>query len=147
VTYPLSVGSRTKSEVLGPAKREAPPKRGLSVIQSVGAEVSAPTTIPCHTICGLQTPVISVGQRSRKPDTAKFKFGHKGLNPASTESANQDDSGLLKDLAQKADRRLIATALFARDCAATLFDRSGHHAALLRRADGNAAWADADGGT
>src|SRR4029453_5880335 len=51
---------------MGCAKREAPPKRGLSVIQSVGAKVSAPTTIPCHTVCGLQTPVISVGQRSRK---------------------------------------------------------------------------------
>jgi hypothetical protein len=128
-------------------QKRSPAEAGLSVIQSVGAKVSAPTTIPCHTVCGLQTPVISVGQRSRKPATAKFKSGHKGLNPASTESANQGDSGLLNDLAQKADRRLIATALFARDCAATLFDRSGHHAALLRRADGNAAWADADGGT
>jgi hypothetical protein len=43
-------------------------------------------------------------------------------------------------------RRSIATALFARDGAAALFDRSGHHAALLLRTDGNAAWTDADGG-
>jgi hypothetical protein len=43
--------------------------------------------------------------------------------------------------------RLIATALLARDCAAVApFDRSGHHAAVLLRADGNAAWAHADGG-
>jgi hypothetical protein len=41
---------------------------------------------------------------------------------------------------------LVATALFARDCAAALFDRGGHHAALLLQADGNAAWTDTDGG-
>jgi hypothetical protein len=41
--------------------------------------------------------------------------------------------------------RLIATALFARDCPAAPFDRSGYHAAVLPRADGNTAWPDADG--
>jgi hypothetical protein len=42
--------------------------------------------------------------------------------------------------------RLIATALLARDCAAVVpFDRSGHHATVLPWADGDTAWADADG--
>ena len=42
--------------------------------------------------------------------------------------------------------RLVATALLARDCAAVVpFDRSGHHAAVLPWADGDTAWADADG--
>jgi hypothetical protein len=43
--------------------------------------------------------------------------------------------------------RLVATALLARDRATTIvpFDRGGHHAAILPRADGDAAWADADG--
>jgi len=41
-------------------------------------------------------------------------------------------------------RRLVATALFARDCATIVpFDRGGHHAAILPWADGDAAWADA----
>jgi len=39
--------------------------------------------------------------------------------------------------------RLVATALFARDCAAVApIDRSGHHAAILPWADGDTAWAD-----
>jgi hypothetical protein len=96
---------RPRRRAQGSLRYWVPPKRspaeaGLSVIQSVGAKVSAPTTIPCHTVCGLQTPVISVGKRSRKPSTAKFKSGSKGLNPAGTGSANQNDSGFLKDLAQ-----------------------------------------------
>jgi hypothetical protein len=42
--------------------------------------------------------------------------------------------------------RLVATALLARDCAAVVpFDRSGHHPAVLPWADGDTAWADADG--
>jgi hypothetical protein len=42
--------------------------------------------------------------------------------------------------------RLVATALLARDRAAVVpFDRSGHHAAVLPWADGDTAWADADG--
>src|SRR5258708_39669302 len=42
--------------------------------------------------------------------------------------------------------RLIATALLARDCAAVVpLDRSGHRAAVLPWANGDAAWADADG--
>jgi hypothetical protein len=42
--------------------------------------------------------------------------------------------------------RLVATALLARDRATIVpFDRGGHHAAILPRADGDAAWADADG--
>jgi hypothetical protein len=42
--------------------------------------------------------------------------------------------------------RLVATALFARDCAAVVpFDRSGDHATVLPWADGDTAWADADG--
>jgi hypothetical protein len=43
-------------------------------------------------------------------------------------------------------RRLVATALLARDRAAIVsFDRGSHHAAVSPRADGDAAWADADG--
>jgi len=43
-------------------------------------------------------------------------------------------------------RRLVAAALFARDCATIVpFDRGGHHAAILPWADGDAAWADANG--
>src|SRR6266540_12904 len=43
-------------------------------------------------------------------------------------------------------RRLVATALLARDRAAIVsFDRGGHHAAVSPWADGDAAWADADG--
>jgi hypothetical protein len=50
-----------------------------------------------------------------KPATAKFNFGHKGLNPASIGTANQNDSGLLKDLAHgrrhtRRTCRLIAPA-------------------------------------
>ena len=42
--------------------------------------------------------------------------------------------------------RLVATALLARDCAAVVpIDRSGHHAAVFPWADGDTAWADADG--
>ena len=42
--------------------------------------------------------------------------------------------------------RLVATAFFARDCAAVVpFDRSGDHATVLPWADGDTAWADADG--
>src|SRR5262249_19934314 len=41
---------------------------------------------------------------------------------------------------------LVATALPARDRAVAPFDRGGHHAAALSWADGDAAWANADGG-
>jgi hypothetical protein len=43
-------------------------------------------------------------------------------------------------------RDLVATALLARDRAAIVsFDRGSHHAAISPWADGDAAWADADG--
>src|SRR6266566_9102490 len=43
-------------------------------------------------------------------------------------------------------RRLVATTLLARDRAAIVaFDRGSHHAAVSPWADGDAAWADADG--
>src|SRR5258705_13450811 len=41
---------------------------------------------------------------------------------------------------------LVAAALPARDRAVAPFDRGSHHAAALSRADGDAAWANADGG-
>ena len=41
---------------------------------------------------------------------------------------------------------LVATALPARDRAVAPFDRGSHHAAALSWADGDAAWANADGG-
>ena len=40
---------------------------------------------------------------------------------------------------------LVATALPARDRAVAPFDRGSYHAAALSWADGDAAWADADG--
>jgi hypothetical protein len=45
-------------------------------------------------------------------------------------------------------RRLVATALFARDRAAIPFDRGSHRAAVLALpwANGDAAWADTNGG-
>src|SRR6266545_3597765 len=41
---------------------------------------------------------------------------------------------------------LVAAALPARDRAVAPFDRGSHHAAALSWADGDAAWANADGG-
>src|SRR5438034_2065403 len=41
---------------------------------------------------------------------------------------------------------LVAAALSARDRAVAPFDRGSHHAAALSWADGDAAWANADGG-
>jgi len=41
---------------------------------------------------------------------------------------------------------LVAATLPARDCAVAPFDRGSHHASALSRANGDAAWANADGG-
>ena len=41
---------------------------------------------------------------------------------------------------------LVTAALPARDRSVAPFDRGSHHAAALSWADGNAAWANADGG-
>src|SRR6266699_4947671 len=51
----------------------------------------------------------------------------------------RSEPSLLRDV-------LVAAALPARDRAVAPFDRGSHHAAALSWADGDAAWANADGG-
>jgi hypothetical protein len=56
------------------------------------------------------------------------------------------DDGALERLFFLLPRRLVATTLLARNRAAIVsFDRGSHHAAVSPWADGDAAWADADG--
>jgi len=56
------------------------------------------------------------------------------------------DGGRASTIVFLVARRLVATTLLARNRAAIVsFDRGSHHAAVSPWADGDAAWADADG--
>jgi hypothetical protein len=69
-----------------------------------------------------------------------MSFGR--LDTTAVPSAAQASPGVLFFT----DAVLVATALPARDRAVAPFDRGSHHVAALSWADGDAAWADADGG-
>jgi hypothetical protein len=79
---------------------------------------------------------------------ARGKIDSGTVRPCGLEADHKFEPGRLlnRNIAGLGSSVLIATALLARDCAAVVpFDRSGHHAAVLPWADGDAAWADADG--